>query len=980
MKKYFKYLVAVAAAALSFASCQKEIEKIEDKIPEAKYSYTFALDETATKAILESDETGTYTKWEATDEIGVFTKDADGKYLAHTKATIDVTTSPVTFKISCETPLKAGDMVYCYYPYFWDNGSGPAHTNIEAREYQDGKMNAMPMVAIPVTLEGDVEANTDHSVASIKMQNLGGIFQFNMFSTNKDYQGEVVEKVTFNAGNNGISGTFKFDITQNDDLSIPEDRTRLSNTATVGGQSAEVGTGKEDASKVNMVVLPGSYSGTLTVITNKAEYVFEVNTPKTVERSHIKPLNVDLAKAASRTEIVSTIDFHETFNTNNGTGGNDGAWGGSNIAISSVKTDSKGWTFESAKGASRCIKLGTSNEGGSATTPELSIGSGHAVLTFMAAAWNNDKESTVINLSATNAELSMSTINLEKGQWTTYTVDVTNVTGPVNIKFASANGGGNRFFLDEVSVSDKAISRIEPWSTVTNLIRSQGDGFLFVAWNAVINNKNLMISVSETDANASTPSWLRAELDPEGHVLYEVDENTGDNRTAYIHLSGSDAVGNARTAVVKVVQTSALMAVSFGGKMDSDAKEGTWTVMREGMSPWVDVVNLTAEDRYSPAGPESQWLKVSIDQDRNIHYKATENTDSHDRSVYVSLGGLTADGLWVTNTFMVTQKAYSAITVTDSYLNLLRSEDDSFFHVSWREAINDKNVWISARADADDKSAVSWARAELRDDDIVLVEAIEENLTGQKRIAYAHVSAKDSHGVTHHQAVEIRQTTADIVMESGLTNLPANEKDGDWSFTCEGLTGSPLYSYTNPDRCDGPVSDADGWLDVYSKESNILHYAAQENTSTSPRELYVTVFGYTTDLEYVTRTFLVTQNGKPSIECETEIEVSAEGGEGMIPVIWKNILSGPSCRGIVTINNEITSGEGFSLFMEDWFDVYIGDGKGNFTPDCDVHYTVKPNTTGEDRTVFLHIWGYYEDGLHRYPHKSAVVKVTQKHS
>ena len=146
--------------------------------------------------------------------------------------------------------------------------------------------------------------------------------------------------------------------------------------------------------------------------------------------------------------------FSETWDGTTGTGGNDDQWSGS-IASSTVVSDRTGWTYEKSSGASKCLKLGTSSAKGSAETPSIAYTAGNnLVLSFRAAAWNGTSEGTTINISATNATLSESSVTLEKGKWNTYTVALTSVTTGFKVKWEAKNSSNNRFFLDDICIKE----------------------------------------------------------------------------------------------------------------------------------------------------------------------------------------------------------------------------------------------------------------------------------------------------------------------------------------------------------------------------------------------------------------------------------------------------------------------------------------------------------------------------------------------
>ena len=144
----------------------------------------------------------------------------------------------------------------------------------------------------------------------------------------------------------------------------------------------------------------------------------------------------------------TTTIFSETFDKCNGTGGNDGQWSGNGVAQSTVTTDHTGWTLVKSGGAKQCVKLGSSGNAGSATTPSLSF-SGDAKLSFKAAPWGTD--ALGLTLSITNGTLSKTSLKMVKGEWTSFEIDITGVEENSNPKITIA--ATKRFFLDEVKVT-----------------------------------------------------------------------------------------------------------------------------------------------------------------------------------------------------------------------------------------------------------------------------------------------------------------------------------------------------------------------------------------------------------------------------------------------------------------------------------------------------------------------------------------------
>ena len=158
--------------------------------------------------------------------------------------------------------------------------------------------------------------------------------------------------------------------------------------------------------------------------------------------------------------------FIETFDKISGTGGNDGEWKGSIAQGSMENTDMAGWTFWNIKdnkevnnwGAAQCVKLGTGDDGGSATTPALEGIGSYAVMTFKAGSWSGDGTTLSLSISG-GGQLSETSFELPDGAWGVYTVYIENATAASQVIFANS-GGKQRFFLDEVVIANEAMTQL----------------------------------------------------------------------------------------------------------------------------------------------------------------------------------------------------------------------------------------------------------------------------------------------------------------------------------------------------------------------------------------------------------------------------------------------------------------------------------------------------------------------------------------
>lgn len=177
--------------------------------------------------------------------------------------------------------------------------------------------------------------------------------------------------------------------------------------------------------------------------------------------------------------LDASVIFYESFDKNDGTGGNDGKWSG-NIATNILKLDNSEWRISYGNGANKCARIGSGSKG-SATTPSIDLSVGDAVLVFKAGGWDTKKESTSIIVSVDNGKLayngkvaSKQTITLKKGEFSDYTMTISGGTSSTKITFSAIQTSNNRFFLDEVMVSKAAAAK--PTYTAQTLTLKATDG------------------------------------------------------------------------------------------------------------------------------------------------------------------------------------------------------------------------------------------------------------------------------------------------------------------------------------------------------------------------------------------------------------------------------------------------------------------------------------------------------------------------
>ena len=133
------------------------------------------------------------------------------------------------------------------------------------------------------------------------------------------------------------------------------------------------------------------------------------------------------------------------------TGGNDNQFGGDIAKAVVIYQDAPEWSFEYCNGAYQCLKVGTSEKQGSATTPFIAC-EGEAVLTFRVAPWEDERLAEklfYVNIQGATTTDQMS-FTLEKHKWKEVTIRLADITSGIKVTFSSTYK--LRFFLDDVCV------------------------------------------------------------------------------------------------------------------------------------------------------------------------------------------------------------------------------------------------------------------------------------------------------------------------------------------------------------------------------------------------------------------------------------------------------------------------------------------------------------------------------------------------
>lgn len=303
MKTYWK--IAVVATAGIFVACSKE--QIKEEVPYDENKVCLSIPAGNPADVSEADGTKTSfddsysVVWNDDDKIGFFIAENQ----TNVKADLRRTDGKAYFRASVAEWQKS-DMLYAYYPYsVVNNGVSVSSVTLEipAAQTQTSGFNGQynPMVACPVSLP----AGSGTIEEPLKWKHLGAVVELQVKGT-----GEKVKSVTFSA--EGCAGSFNYDIAE---------------TYSIGGYA-----GTENAVTVTpstpadltaegisifITVIPGTYSGSLTVETDKALY-YSTLTERTFERASVSRFSMNLEGRTNvpvNAEGVIAIGSAEVWNT-----------------------------------------------------------------------------------------------------------------------------------------------------------------------------------------------------------------------------------------------------------------------------------------------------------------------------------------------------------------------------------------------------------------------------------------------------------------------------------------------------------------------------------------------------------------------------------------------------------------------------------------------------------------------------------------
>lgn len=248
-----------------------------------------------------------------TDEIGVYIASAQPSNNAQA---LPIRENGVIYFMADEVnAYTADDAIYAYYPYSAENAAATAagiRLAIPAAQEQttsgvfDGRYN--PMVAVPTR-------NADQAAGVIvKFRQMAAMAEFDIYSSDTAHEGETVRTISFaSTGKEAIAGSFAYDLTQVSegtlaaiDAAAMED---ASSTVTVTVREGEAMVSTETGlATLYMALVPGTYTGDVTITTDKAVYTFAGKTID-FQRAYVKRFKLNLANATVGERITGSYEW-----------------------------------------------------------------------------------------------------------------------------------------------------------------------------------------------------------------------------------------------------------------------------------------------------------------------------------------------------------------------------------------------------------------------------------------------------------------------------------------------------------------------------------------------------------------------------------------------------------------------------------------------------------------------------------------------
>ena len=285
MKTILNYIWAAALLALLPGCCEKidPNQGGEEPTP-SEYHWTFK--------VANADPSLT---------LGIFLKEYEGT-LTNVETPLDISDGEAGFSLTTDYAFSTGGKLYAYSPYAEGNKDHKA-LKMSIAEEQTAGATVMPKVGVPLTFRDP----SPDSVMTVQMVDLAARLAVKVYSTQD--AGEKLQSIRFTSPD-PLAGSFTFnakaaDPNQPSSLVISGYEGR---TVTLSC-NAGIGTDAEAAPAQEMLLAPGSYTGTVTVTTDKDSYGIVVEEPVTLVRGAVTVLPIRIAPKNSQDDNGNTEGF-----------------------------------------------------------------------------------------------------------------------------------------------------------------------------------------------------------------------------------------------------------------------------------------------------------------------------------------------------------------------------------------------------------------------------------------------------------------------------------------------------------------------------------------------------------------------------------------------------------------------------------------------------------------------------------------------
>lgn len=442
MKTISKFSVA-AMAVLGLCACNKETVAPDNNEDFVNVTFLAGIPNVATKATLTPDEEDAVfaSAWETGDELSV-------EYMNFADEVSDVVSASWNGK-SFDTVIKNGSKGEWSYDAVYpapaqDNSVDFGSSRTQKGNSYSSKYDLMESDAIVCT-DAEAGKTNDGEPVKFQMNRQTGIAYFH-FKSSLTEETVVSATLSVESGYIASSSVKVNDYSKGYDLS-----TKDLNSITLTFDEGTAPTA--DDFKLWFNVLPTDYTSlTLAVETTGHTATITNATAGKYEAGQLYKVagNID-SKLVAKPVEEDKVFFYESFDTNNGVGGNDDKWDGNGTGAATIQYDNNDWDVTNGFGGNACVKLGSSKNQGTITTPALGITPGSATLWFKAGAWDGDANKITLSASG-SATISPESFSLENATWTDCACTISGADETTKITIKASQASKNRFFLDEVYV------------------------------------------------------------------------------------------------------------------------------------------------------------------------------------------------------------------------------------------------------------------------------------------------------------------------------------------------------------------------------------------------------------------------------------------------------------------------------------------------------------------------------------------------